>query len=469
MTEVHRTDAIPYYCRALDFERLLEEYPPAPLFYDRVYRLERARLRAIQEERFLEQVRRAWQIPFYRRRWEAAGLAPGDVRSLDDLGHLPTYTVYDIRDSIERNPPFGDFMGITPHDGLPLVLQTSGGTTGMPRPHLYAPKEREVMALLRGRCLHMHGVRPGDLVQSTFSLGLSNGGFLMREAIWKYTGAVPIMTGAGNSTPTKRQIEIIRAWHTTVLTGFPAYLRHMALVARDELGVDPRSLGIRLLSSHLGVEDRRTIEDLWSAPCYDSYGIHEAGLMAAECSHQRGMHIYEDAFILEVGDPETGRSVPVGARGNVFITTLYKHGAPVIRYDVNDISSIMPGTCACGSTLVRLEKIFGRADNMVKLRGANVFPEAIGALLGGDARLTGEYVCVVQRVGEAGRDEMTVMVEIAAAGADRGSLQAELEGKVHDAVGVRIGVVLVERGGLDQYTGLTQTSKIKRLVDRRQT
>lgn len=461
--------AVPYYCLSLDFPRLLEEYPPAPLFYDRIYRRDRASLRAIQESRFMEQVTHAWDIPFYRRHWSAAGLEPGDIRGLDDLTKIPAYTVYDIRDSIERNPPFGDFMGITPDDGLPLVLQTSGGTTGLPRPHLYAPKEREVMSLLRGRCLHMHGVRPGDRVQATFSLGLSNGGFLMREAIWKYTGAVPIMTGAGNTTPTKRQIEIMQAFGTTVLTGFPAYLRHMALVARDEFGIDPHSLGIRLLTSHLGVEDRATIENLWNAPCYDSYGIHEAGLMAAECTHKDGMHIYEDAFVMEVCDPDTGQPMPDGERGNVFITTLYKHGAPVIRYNVNDISAMVPGTCACGSTLLRLEKIFGRADNMVKLRGANVFPEAVNAAFGGDPRLTGEYVCVVERVGEAGRDEMTVLVEVVAADVDRGPLVAELERKVHDAIGVRVGVTLVDRGGLDQYTGLSQTSKIKRLVDKRKT
>lgn len=414
---------------------------------------------------------RAWEIPFYQRRWRAAGLEPGDVRTLDDLTKIPPYSVADIRESIASHPPFGDFMGISPADGkrMPLVLQTSGGTTGLPRPMLYAPQEREVMDLLRGRCLHMHGVRPGDIVQVTMSLGLSNGGFLMREAIWKYTGAVPLMTGSGASTPTRRQIEIARAWGTTVLTGFPAYLRHLAIVARDEMRIDPREMGIRLLTSHLGTDDRRVLEDLWGAPCYDSYGVHEAGLMAAECHRQSGMHIFEDAFVIEVVDAETGAPVPAGSRGKVYITTLYKHGAPVVRYDVGDVSALMPGTCECGSTLLRMEKIFGRTDTMVKLRGVNVFPEAIGALVAEDPRASGEFFCVVDRVGEAGRDEMTVSVEVAGPEIDRDALERDLERRLREALGVRIAVQPVDPGALDQLTGLSQSSKIKRVLDRRKT
>ncbi len=410
---------------------------------------------------------RAWEIPFYQRRWRAVGLEPGDIRTLDDLAKIPPYSVADVRESIASHPPFGDFMGISPADGIPLVLQTSGGTTGLPRPMLYAPQEREVMALLRGRCLHMHGVRPGDIVQVTMSLGLSNGGFLMREAIWKYTGAVPLMTGSGATTPSRRQIEIARAWGTTVLTGFPAYLRHLGIVARDEMKIDPREVGIRVLSSHLGTDDRKVIEELWGAPCYDSYGVHEAGLIAAECERQSGMHIFEDAFVIEVVDAETGAPLPLGSKGKVYITTLYKYGAPVVRYDVGDISALMPGTCECGSTLLRMAKIFGRSDTMIKLRGVNVFPEAVGALVAEDPRVTGEFFCVVDRVGPAGRDEMTVSVEVAAPGIDREALRRDLEQRLHEALGVRIAVQPVDRGGLDQYTGLTQTSKIKRVLDRR--
>ena len=172
-----------------------------------------------------------------------------------------------------------------------------------------------------------------------------------------------------------------------MILGFPAYLRHMALVARDEMGIDPRSLKVRLLGTHLGSEDRRPLEDLWGAPAFDMYGTHESGMLGAECRHQTGMHVMEDAFILEIADPETGRIVPDGEKGTVYITTLYKYGAPQIRFNVNDISAWHTAACPCGNTQRRLKAIYGRNDNMVKLRGVNVFPEAIGATRGGGRAL----------------------------------------------------------------------------------
>src|SRR6478609_5960728 len=225
MNSVH----VPYYWQALDFAKLTAEYPPPPYFYESVYRMPRDALRTLQEQRFLAQMQRAWEIPFFQRHWNNAGMARGDIKSLDDLVKIPPYTVHDIRASIERNPPFGDFMGVSPADGahMPLVLQTSGGTTGLPRPMLYAPQDRETMAI----------------------------------------------------------------------------------VARDEMGIDPKSLKLKVLGSHLGVEDRKVIEDLWGAPCMDSYGINETGMVASECSHQDGMHIHEDAVIIEICDPETAQPV----------------------------------------------------------------------------------------------------------------------------------------------------------------
>ena len=465
MNSVH----VPYYWQALDFAKLTAEYPPPPYFYESVYRMPRDALRTLQQQRFLAQMQRAWEIPFFQRHWNNAGMARGDIKSLDDLVKIPPYTVHDIRASIERNPPFGDFMGVSPADGahMPLVLQTSGGTTGLPRPMLYAPQDRETMAILGGRRLSMQGVRPGDRVLVTYSLGLTNGGFMGREAIWKYSGALPVMTGSGTSTPTRRQIEIAKAWGINVVLGFPAYLRHMAIVARDEMGIDPKSLKLKVLGSHLGVEDRKVIEHLWGAPCMDSYGINETGMVASECSHQDGMHIHEDAVIIEICDPETAQPVPTGERGNMFITSLYKYSAPQIRFNVNDVSALRTGQCACGSTLQRLDKIFGRADNMIKLRGVNVFPEAVGALVSEDARCTGEYFCVVERVGAAGTEEMTVMVELKDASTASDAVRDDLDRRFKEGLGVKCKVVSVGRGGLDSYTGVSQNSKIKRVLDRR--
>jgi len=359
-------------------------------------------------------------------------------------------------------------MGLSPADGkrMPLVFHTSGGTTGTPRPMLYSPQDRQVMGILGGRRFAMAGVKPGDLVMITYAAGLWNGAIAIREQIWGYTGAIPIVTAAGNVTPTRRQIELAKLWGVNVIAGMPAFLRHMANVARDELNLDPRSLGIKVLCTHLGAEDRASLEELWGARAFDAYGTSESGMLAAECSHQTGMHIQEDAFVLEIVDPENGTPLPPGAKGTTYITTLYKYGAPQIRFNVNDISAIAPGTCPCGSTLQRLERIYGRNDNMVKLRGINVFPEAVGALAASDARTTGEYFCIVERV-DSDRDEMRVLVEVRDAGIDRASLRDDLERRLQEALGVRIIVEPAGRGELDSYTGTSQVTKVKRLLDKR--
>ena len=458
----------PYYWQSLNFPELMKEYPPPPDYFQTIYRMPRDQIRDLQERRFKTQIERAWEVPFYARRWKEVGLEKGDIRRIEEMTKIPTYTVHDLRDSIGREPPFGDFMGITPADGrrMPLVVQTSGGTTGLPRAMLYSPRDREIMSILGSRRLTMHGVRPGDLVQVTRALGLPNGGFAVREALWKYTGAIPVMTGSGNVTSTRRQIEIMQAWGVNIIVGFPAYLRHMALVARDEMKIDPRSLGIRALDSNLGAEDKASIEELWGAPCHDFYGAHESGMVAADCAYRDGMHIQEDAFIVEILDPITGEPVPDGEKGNVCVTSLFKYSAPLIRYNISDVSCKMTGTCACGSTLCRLQKIFGRSDSMIKLRGVNVFPEAIGALVAEEPRSTGEFFCIVEKVGAAGNDQMTVSIE-AKPSADRDNLRAFFETRFREVMNVKLEVSIVGPGELDQLTGLSRSTKPARLSDRR--
>lgn len=460
---------IPRYYRSLDFQKLWEQFPPAPEYMDSTYMLSRDALRALQEERFLLQMQRAWEIPFYQRHWSEVGMQPGDIRGLADLPGIPAFEVADLRDSLSRNPPWGDFVGLDPltDEPMPLVLQTSGGTTGLPRPMLYAPVDREVMNINTGRRLYMQGVRPFDVVQVALSLGLSNGGFLAREGIWKYSGAVPVMTGSGAQTPTRRQIEIMQAWKTSHLIGFPAYLRHMAHVMRDDLKLDPRELELRSLIVHLGVDDRGSLEELWGAKVYDTYGTNECGSLAAECEHQSGSHVFEDSFVLEIMDPVTAAPLGCGERGVIYQTTLFKHLAPLIRFNSNDISAWAPGACACGSVHQRIERIYGRNDNMVKLRGTNIYPEAIGALVTEYAQSNGEYVCVVERVDDSGREEMTVLVETVNKDVDKSALERDLAVRCKEALGVKLTLRAVDPGALDAMTGLSNTSKTRRLIDKR--
>jgi phenylacetate-CoA ligase len=433
--------------------------------------MSRDELSALQEKRLLREIARGWQIPFYRQHWADAGMAPGDIRRLEDLALVPPYTVHDIRKSIERAPPWGDFVGLDPatDEPMPLVMQTSGGTTSLPRPMLYAPRDREVMNILMGRRMHLQGVRPYDPVQIALSFGLSNGGIAVREGLWKYSGAIPVMTGSGASTPTRRQIEIMAEWRVRFVVAFPSYLRHMAAVARDELGIDVRSLGIKGLLVHLGNDSREELEALWGAPVYDCYGVHECGALAVDCEHRSGMHVFEDAFVVEIVDPQTGSAKPEGDRGTVYLTALFRHLAPVIRYNVNDVSAFAKGTCACGGTHRRLTRIYGRTDHMVKLRGVNVFPEAIGEIVAAQPACNGEFVCVVDLNGPSGADAMTVMVESAALGADASAVASALATRIRESLGVRVDVEVKAAGELDALTGLTQTSKIRRLIDRRPT
>ena len=464
--ETVRSGASPRYYAHLDFEKLWADYPPAPDYFEGAYLRSRDEIRSVQEERFLRQMKRAWEVPFYRKHWGAAGMAPGDVKGLGDLASIPPFSVHDLREAIARNPPWGDFIGLDPEvdDPLPLALQTSGGTTGLPRPMLYAPQDREVMNIITGRRLYMQGVRPFDIVQVTLSLGLSNGGFLAREGIWKYTGAVPVMTGSGAQTPTRRQIEIMRAWKTKHLIGFPAYLRHMGHVLRDELRIDPRSLGIKSLIVHLGVDDRATLEELWGADVYDTYGTNECGSLAAECGCKSGMHVFEDAFVLEIIDLETGAPKPPGEKGTIYQTSLFKHLAPLIRFNVNDVSAFASGECRCGSKQLRLERIYGRSDNMVKLRGTNVFPEAIGAIVAETPQSNGEYFCIL--ADENGREDMTVLMEVA--DVESAADVARAVGKrLKEAVGVTLPVRVVGPGELSDMTGLNRNSKVQRLRDDR--
>ncbi len=458
-----------YYPQAVDFDALLAEFPTGKEYVERTHAMPREQLEALREERFLAQIKRAWEVPFYQRHWGKAGMQPGDITSLADLAKIPSYDVNDLRDSIERNPPWGDYIGIDPRTSpaMPLVFQTSGGTTGLPRPMLYTPRDREVMAITSARRLYMAGVRAFDIAQITYSLGLSNAGLLTREGLWKYTGAIPLPTGSGTSVPTRRQVEIMQAWKVNVLLGFPAYLRHLAQVAQNDLGIDPASLGMKTLLTHLGTDNREALEATWAAKVFDSYGTNECGSIAADCEHRSGMHIFEDAFVVEINDPVTMQAKAEGERGTMFVTSLFKHAAPVVRFNSNDISAFVPGSCACGGTHRRLSRIFGRSDNMVKLRGVNLFPEAVGSVVAEQAWSNGEYVCIVEQTGSGQREEMTVLVEDTSAHPDRAALQAVLDARFKEVLGVKLVARVVGPGETDSYTGLSQTSKIRRLIDRR--
>ena len=280
---------------------------------------------------------------------------------------------------------------------------------------------------------------------------------------WKYTGAAPVITGS--AARRRRGVRSAAAsLQGKFLIGCPAYLRHMGLVARDELGIDPRTLGVKALILHLGLEDRQPLQEL-RGPTRSTLTAATNAAQWPRTQRQIGDDLFEDAFVMEVNDLETLKPKPPGERGVIFITTLFKHAAPMIRYNMNDVTSWARAP-ARGTQQRSISKIFGRSDNMVKLRGVNVFPEAIGGIVSANPRCNGEYVCVLEGA-SGGREDMTVMVEARDDSVSKPALEGELALRLKELLGVKISVRMVGGGELDHLTGLSQTSKIKRLIDKR--
>lgn len=457
---------IPYYFQNVDWQRLVDEYPPAPAYFDTVFRWPRERIEELQLRRLKEQVDRAWRdVPFYRRLWGEAGFEPGDLRSLGDLPSLPAYTVDDIRRSIEREPPLGDYQGVRwPEQAgqVPARVYFSGGTTGRERPTLYTAWDREVGALLTARALWLQGIRPGYAVINNFAFSLHNAAWIIDHALWQWLGCLPITASTGNVTATERQIAIAREYGVQAFVSFGDYLLHMASKAR-EMGLDPAAdFDVRVLAA---VGKAREVERAWGAPSYDAYGFHEVQYVAAETEDRNGLYIFEDAFIVEVVDSETGEPVADGELGDLVITCLYKTGSPQIRFNIKDLSRVFPPRDdGSFSTMKRMDRLHGRSDTMVKLRGINVWPEAVGAIVGEDAEATGEYFVVVDRIGS--RDEMTCLVEARGSG-DAGEIQRRLEGTLRARLGVALKARVVPGSDLAALTGLGTVGKTRRFQDRR--
>lgn len=461
---------IPYYFRTLDWDRLVREYPPPPDFFEDVfYRWKRVDIERIQEERFLAQTRRAWDIPFYRRLWTEAGVGPRDIKGLADLAKLPIYNVEDYRASIERCPPFGDYQGASFEDVVttPLRIFTSGGTTGRARPMIYTQWDWEVYTIMLARIMYLQGLRPGDAILNISTYGLHVGGMACDYANSRWLSCVVIPVSSGNVTPTRRQVEIARDWGAVCVVGYGDQLVHWAAVAR-EMGIDPaRDLKVRFLSV---VSGPRRVEDAWGLPAYDWFGANEYGMISTECQERNGLHIWEDAIIPEIVDVDANQPVQPGEKGNLVITALYKTGSPVIRFNTKDLTRIMPEQrCACGSHFRRMDQHLGRSDTMVKLRGVNVWPEHCGDVARRDSRLTGEYFCYVERSGSPAnsRDEMTLMAEHKEGETDLEAIKRELEARLREEMEVRIKVEIVPPGSLSKLTALGADTKIRRFEDRR--
>ncbi|MCR9176023.1 MAG: phenylacetate--CoA ligase family protein [Alphaproteobacteria bacterium] len=447
------------YFSEADPARLAEDYPIGNAFLARFRRLSVDALRAVQEDRFRRVIARGWQVPFYARRWGEAGIAPGDIRSIDDLPRLPSFSKSDLMDSVERFPPFGDFHGFPDAGERPaIVFHTTSGTTGAPQPIYYGAWDREVQNALLARAYRLHGIVDSDVVHSVYGFGTVNGGHYIRETLLHFTKALLITGGTGAETPSVQQVRLMERFGATVLVGFGDYLFRLAEIAQQE-GV---RIPLRMISGHIAHDTRAALEAAWGGvKAYDWYGVGDTGTIAAEGPERDGLHLMEDAQLVELLDPETGLAAADGQPGNVCVTCLFKHGVyPVIRFDTKDLSAVRPGANPLDLPFRRIEGFLGRSDNMVKIKGINVYPTAIGAALASVEGLAGEYVCVVQR-DESGRDSLRVLAETATLS---DGLRARAEDVLKQRIGIAIRVDLTAPGGTASLTGVESRQKPKRLV-----
>ena len=340
---------------------------------------------------------------YYGELFKKIGLAPENVRSLADLTKIPPTT----KDDLREHWPYG-FVAV-PRDEL-VRMHSSSGTTGRATVIFHTAGDLSEWTNLLARCMYMSGMRKSDVFQNMMTYGLFTGGLGFHYGAERI-GALVIPAGAGNS---KRQIQLLKDFETTVIHIIPSYALHLSTVF-EELRMDPKDTKIRI--AYVGAEPhsekmRQKIEALYGFKAYNSYGLSEMNGpgVAFECPVQNGLHIWEDNFIVEILDPATLQPVPDGEEGELVLTTLRREGMPILRYRTKDLTRIIPGDCPCGRTHRRIERIKGRTDDMMILKGVNIFPIQIEKKLMEIPGVGKNFLIILDR--EGFNDHMTVKVEV---------------------------------------------------------
>ena len=417
-------------------------------------------LRKLQGERLQDLVRRAYaHVPFYRAKLDAHGVKPDDVRGIEDIAKLP----FTMKKEFREQYPFGMFA--VPHREI-VRIHASSGTTGKPTVVGYTRNDIDNWAECAARSLACGGATADDTVQIAYGYGLFTGGLGMHYGAEKL-GAAALPTSSGN---TEKQIMLMKDFGVTVLCCTPSYALQIAEVAA-QMGEDLHRLPLK--SGHFGAEPwteamRKRIEELFPLKALDIYGLSEvAGPgVASECLEQHGLHVFEDHFYPEIIDPETGDPLPDGQKGELVFTCLTKEGVPLIRYRTRDITMILDeGPCPCGRTSRKIARLMGRTDDMLIIRGINVFPSQVEDVL---VRIEGvhpQYLIVVDRQGNL--DTMEIKVEVTEAlFSDEVKKLEALRDKIHHQIKTMLNVsakiTLVEPKTIERTLG-----KAKRVQDLR--
>ncbi len=415
-------------------------------------------LRELQLRRLKRAIQLCERTPYWSEVLSRAGLSAGSLKSLDDLRRLPFLT----KDDLRQRPR--DMVAV-PAEEL-VRVHTTSGTTGSAVPIFHTIEDIGAWAALVARCLYMVGVRASDVFQNMMGYGLFTGGLGFHYGAERI-GALVIPAGAGNS---HRQIRLMQQFGTTVVHIIPSYALYLSSIFEEE-GLDPGGMGLRiaLIGAEPHTEDlRRRLEAMYGIEAFNSYGLTEMSGpgVAFECRCKEGLHLWEDSYIMELVDPESGEPVAEGEEGELVLTTLHRRGMPLLRYRTRDLTRIISEPCACGRTHRRITRIKGRTDDMFVIKGVNVFPMQVERVLLGVLGVGSNYRIVLERSGL--QDQMRVEVEVSGSlwqgdVQKLNALRERIRAQLRDDILVTPRVELIEPGALPRSEG-----KAVRVVDQRE-
>ncbi|HKM21409.1 MAG TPA: phenylacetate--CoA ligase [Lachnospiraceae bacterium] len=420
--------------------------------------MSRDEMQSLQSARLVKQVDRVYHnVEFYRKKMQEAGLEPGDIRGLGDLSKLPYTTKNDLRD----NYPFGLFA--VPQSEV-VRVHASSGTTGKATVVGYTRRDIEIWSECVARAMTQAGITKDDKIQIAYGYGLFTGGLGAHYGA-EHLGATVVPMSTGN---TKKLTTMMQDFDVTAIACTPSYLLHIAEVLEESGEINNIKLKAAICGAEPWTENMRLqIEDRLHIKAFDIYGLSEimGPGVACDCEYHKGLHVYEDYFLPEIISPDTLKQVPEGETGELVFTTLNKEGLPLIRYRTKDLTSIDYSPCECGRTLARISRFKGRSDDMLIIRGVNVFPSQVEAALLEVSETSPNYLLIVDRVNNQDTLEVLVEVDEKFFSDDMRALESltkTITGVLKQALGLAVKVKLVEPKTIERSEG-----KAKRVIDKR--
>jgi len=426
-----------------------------PFFDEKIEKMARNKLDELKLQRLKKIVSYAYEnVAFYRKKFKDAGIEPGSIKKLEDIEKIPFTT----KDELRNNMPFG-MLAVPLHDCI--ELHASSGTTGTPITVCYTKHDIEIWANVMARCLAMAGLTKKDIFQIPIPYGTFTGAFGFHYG-GQLVGAMIVPSG---KTDSERQIQLMKYYGTTFIAGIASYAIHLGQVA-IKMGIEPSSLNVR--NGIFGAETftkemKKRLAKMWDMDVHDIYGLTEmcGPGVSSDCDIHDGLHIWEDHFLPEIIDPATGDVIGKEEEGELVLTTLTKEGMPIIRYRTRDLTFLYDGGCECGRTHVKHAPIKGRSDDMIIVKGTNLFPGQVEDVIMKDERISENWLMIIER---NDMDEITVQVEARKKINDEEAkkIAMDLQQKLRIATTLRMNVEILPPDSLPRQEG-----KVKRVIDKR--